>query len=91
MKICHFCGNKNFNKKNIQYTYKHNDKFFIVNDVPCEECEYCGEQYFKAGVLKAIEKEFNQIYSSGKRPTAEIKVPIENFLIITDLGEGTTT
>jgi len=70
MKICHFCGNKNFNKKNVQYTYKHNDKFFIVNDVPCEECEYC------------IEKEFSQIYASGKVPTSEIKVPIENFIEI---------
>ena len=33
---------------------KHDDKYFIVNNVPCEECEYCGEQYFEAQVLKKM-------------------------------------
>ena len=63
-KVCSFCGNKNFKIKKVQYVYKHDDKFLIVNDVPCEECEYCGEQYFKADVLKKIEKDFMEIYNS---------------------------
>lgn len=41
MKICNFCGNKNFKEKHIQYIYRLNGKFQIVNNVPCEECEYC--------------------------------------------------
>jgi len=55
-KVCNFCGNKNFRIKKVQYIYRHDGKFLIVNDVPCEECEYCGEQYFKSDVLKKIEK-----------------------------------
>ncbi len=51
-KICNFCGNKNFREKQTQYIYRHNEQLLIVEDVPCEECEYCGEQYFKAKVLK---------------------------------------
>jgi hypothetical protein len=47
--------------------------------VPCEECEFCGERYFKAEVLKKIEKEFEEIYISGKRVTKEVKVPVEEF------------
>ena len=79
IKVCNFCGYKNFKEKDIQYIYKYNDHFLIVNDVPCEECEYCGEQYFKANVLKKIEKSFMDIYSTRKAPKKEIKVPLENY------------
>ncbi|GAN34225.1 MAG: YgiT-type zinc finger protein [Candidatus Brocadia sinica] len=50
-----------------------------MNNVPCEECEYCGEQYFKAEVLKKIEKIFKDIYFSGKKVKREVKVPVEEF------------
>jgi len=81
-KICNFCGNKNFREKYVQYIYKHDDQFLVVNNVPCEECEYCGEQYFKADVLKKIEKDYGDIYLSGKRAKKEIKVPVEEFVEI---------
>jgi len=51
----------------------------IVDDVPCEQCEYCGEQYFKAGVLKKIEQDFLDVYSRRRKPQSEIKVPVEQF------------
>lgn len=78
-KVCNFCGNKNFNKKLVQYIYKHDEKFLVVNNVPCEECEYCGEQYFEARVLKKIEKDFQDIHFAGKKAQREVKVPVEEF------------
>ena len=81
-KICNFCGNKNFKEKHMQYIYKHDNQFLVVNNVPCEECEYCGEQYFKAGVLKKIEKDFEDIYFSGKKAKREVKIPVEEFVEI---------
>lgn len=78
-KICSFCGNKNFRERLVQYIYKHDDQFLVVNNVPCEECEYCGEQYFKAEVLKKIEKDFRDIYFSDKKAKREVKVPVEEF------------
>ncbi|MBI5789027.1 MAG: YgiT-type zinc finger protein [Candidatus Schekmanbacteria bacterium] len=81
-KICNFCGHKIFRKKQVQYIYKHNERFLMVNDVPCEECEYCGEQYFQAEVLKKIEQDFQDIYFSGKKAKKEVKVPIEEFVEI---------
>jgi len=78
-KVCNFCGNKNFKTRNTQYIYKHGGRLFIVNDVPCEECEFCGEQYFKSSVLKKIENDFQRIQSSRKKPKQEIRVPVENF------------
>lgn len=59
-KVCSFCGNKNFRVNTIQYFYRHDNKYLIVNDVPCEECEYCGEQYLKAQLLKKIEADFDK-------------------------------
>lgn len=81
-KVCSFCGNKNFREKYVQYIYKHDDKFLVVNNVPCEECEYCGEQYFKASVLKKIEKDFGNVYFSGKKVKKHVKVPVEEFVEI---------
>ncbi|MBU4450133.1 MAG: YgiT-type zinc finger protein [Actinomycetia bacterium] len=78
-KICNFCGNKNFREGHIQYIYKHNNQFLVVDNVPCEECEYCGEQYFKAKVLKKIEENFKAIYHSGKKAKREVTIPVEEF------------
>ncbi|MFQ5962900.1 MAG: type II toxin-antitoxin system MqsA family antitoxin [Candidatus Scalinduaceae bacterium] len=79
-KTCSFCGNKNSKEKRVQYIYKHNDQFLVVNNVPCEECEYCGEQYFKAEVLKKIEKNFRDIYFSDKKAKKELRLPVEEFV-----------
>lgn len=78
-RVCNFCGNKNFRSRRIQYVYKHNGQFLIVDNVPCEECEYCGEQYFKAEVLKKIERDFMDIYSNRKKLEKRIEVPVEEF------------
>ena len=79
IKFCNFCGNKNFREEHIQYIYKHDNQFLVVDNVPCEECEYCGEQYFKAEVLKRIEEDFRAIYLSGKKAKKEIMVPVQEF------------
>ncbi|MBF0540278.1 MAG: YgiT-type zinc finger protein [Nitrospirae bacterium] len=79
-KVCNFCGNMNFTEKKIQYIYKHDNNYLIVNNVPCDQCEYCGEQYFEANVLKKIEKDYNDIYLTGKKAKSEITVPLEEFV-----------
>lgn len=79
-KICNFCGNKNSENRFVQYIYKHDGNFLIVENVPCEECEYCGEQYFKAEVLKKIEKDFTDIYSHRRKLKKKIEVPVEEFV-----------
>ena len=76
---CNFCGNKNFKDVKVQYVYTHDNNFLIVNDVPCEQCEYCGEQYFEGIVLRRIEDEFQRIHIQGKKTKQELRVPIEQF------------
>lgn len=77
--VCSFCGNSSFVEKKVQYIYRHDGRFFVVNDVPCEECTYCSERYYDGPLLERIEAEFMRIYDEGKNPTAEISVPIENL------------
>ncbi len=79
MNNCSFCGNKNLKQSKTEYTYKHNGKYLLINKVPCIQCEYCGEKYFEAKVLKQIETEFSNIYSGKKKINKEIIMPTENF------------
>lgn len=79
MKSCNFCGNKNLKNNKTDYTYKHNGKYLLIEQVPCIQCEFCGEQYFEAKVLKQIEKEFINIYNGTKKVNKEIIIPTENF------------
>lgn len=81
-KTCNFCGKSDFTKKRVQYIYRHKGKFLVVNQVPCESCDGCGEQYFEAAVLKKIEEEFEAIHDAGKKARNEIVVPVEEFVEI---------
>lgn len=79
-KVCNFCGNKNFREISTQYIYKHDGKMLIVDGAPCEQCEFCGEQYFCAEVLKKIEHDFSEVYSSRRKAKAQIMVPVEQYV-----------
>lgn len=78
MKSCTFCGNKNIKNVLSEYTYRHKGNYMIFKNVPCSQCEYCGEKYFDAKVLKQIENEFIAV-QNGKKAPKEILVPLEDF------------
>ena len=78
MQNCSFCGNENIKKSLVEYTYKHDGKYMIFHNVPALQCEYCGEKYFDAKVLKQIEKEFVAV-QNGKKVSKEISVAVEDF------------
>jgi YgiT-type zinc finger domain-containing protein len=81
IKKCSFCGNKNFKTLNVSYILRKSSRIFIMNDVPCEQCEYCGEQYFKAPDLKKIEARFERISNGLAKPTRKILVPVDTFAV----------
>lgn len=54
---CHFCAGKVVERK-ITVDYRWGDDLVaIIRNVPAGVCEVCGEQYFKAQVVKAMERE----------------------------------
>jgi len=52
---CSFCSNTHLTPKTTRYIYQQNGKMLFVQQVPCLECNDCGEQYFEIEVLKQIE------------------------------------
>jgi YgiT-type zinc finger domain-containing protein len=78
-KYCNFCGNSKVKRARVDYIYRHNGDMLIVKGVPCEECEFCGERYFEADVLKRIENDFFMFYRNEKTIKNKVVIPIERF------------
>ncbi|SIQ11418.1 YgiT-type zinc finger domain-containing protein [Alkalispirochaeta americana] len=76
---CQFCGQSEFTQKSVQYIYRRDGHFFVVNNVPCEECNSCGERYYAAKNLKRIEAEFEALERGEKTARQEVTVPVEEF------------
>ena len=78
-KQCSFCGHTEMIEKRVQYIYRRNGRFLIVNDVTCKECTFCNERYFDIHILKQIESEFDSLQNGTKKPKQEVTVPVEEF------------
>lgn len=76
---CVFCGNKNLEKRNVQYIYSYNSEYIIANNVPCEVCSFCDEKYFGGKELEKIEKLFFEIQQKKRPILRKIEVPIEEY------------
>ena len=76
---CLFCSHRNMADKHVEYFYRSGERFLVVTDVPCLECEFCGEHYFEAAVLKKIERDFVAIQNTDKKPMKTITVPVDAF------------
>ena len=74
---CHFCGGE-VSEKNITVDYRWGDKLVtVIKNVPAGVCEVCGEQYFKASIVKAMER----VARSRKKPKETLKVPVRELKV----------
>jgi len=64
--ICEFCGGET-RKKKVKRQHWLNGKLFILENVDAEICKECGERYFHAKTLDAIDS-----HLSGSHPIKEI-------------------
>jgi YgiT-type zinc finger domain-containing protein len=76
---CNFCGNANLSETRTRYIHQRGDDILIVDDVPCLECEYCGEQYFDIETLKKIEADHIAVSAHRKQPGRTLQVAVEEF------------
>ena len=58
--MCIFCSGK-LKQSVTDYIEKKDNHVFLVKDVPCEECEQCGETFFSNSSVKIIERILNRI------------------------------
>jgi len=75
---CHFCGGEVLEKR-ITIDYRWGDKLMaIIENVPAGVCQICGEQYFKAEVVKEMER----IATSEETPKRMLQVPLKELTVV---------
>jgi YgiT-type zinc finger domain-containing protein len=74
---CHFCSGKVSERKvTVDYRWGE-DLVTVIKNVPAGVCTVCGEQYFKAQIVKAMER----VARSKKKPKAMLKVPVHELKV----------
>lgn len=68
--MCMFCKNKTYTESTTTHVVNYNNCIIIIRNVPCLECEQCGEKYYTDEVAEKIEK----IVDSAKKLMQEISV-----------------
>ena len=74
---CHFCGGEVLEKEiSVDYRWG-KDLIAIIENVPTGVCQVCGEQYFKADIVKEMEK----LVHSNESPKKMIEVPLRELAV----------
>lgn len=68
--MCIFCKNKDYTKSTTTHVVNYQKCIIIIKNVPCLECEQCGEKFYTDEVSEKIEK----IVNSVKKLMQEISV-----------------
>ena len=76
MNKCFFCRGKT-EIKNVDVDFRWGDKLFVVENVPVEICNQCGERYYSAEVSKKLDSLVKQ--GENKKPNKTIQVPVFNW------------
>jgi len=61
---CFSCKNENLNETTTNYFVDLKSCMVIVRNVPCSECEQCGEKYFNDEVAERLDKIIENISST---------------------------
>lgn len=80
---CPFCGSEDCEERRVEYIYRRNDKYLIVRDMPCEACLRCGERYYPAEALLAVEARFKAIHDKQREAKETLAIPVESFVPLT--------
>jgi YgiT-type zinc finger domain-containing protein len=52
--ICDFCGGQT-KRRRVKKHHRYKGRLYLVENVPAEVCQECGERYFHATTLDAID------------------------------------
>ena len=68
--MCMFCKNKTYTESTTTHVVNYQNCIIIIRNVPCLECDQCGEKYYTDEVAEKLEK----IVASAKKLMQEISV-----------------
>ena len=78
-KRCTSCGSAAYEERRVDYLYSHDGAYLLVPNTPVEVCTDCGAVYYRAAVLKEIERRFFAIQSKTEPPDQYVSVPSKAF------------
>ena len=74
---CYFCGGKVVEDR-ISVDYRWGEEFVaVLKNVPSGVCQVCGEQYFKAEIVKEMER----VVQSKEEAKEIIRVPVRELQV----------
>ena len=74
---CHFCGGEVLEKR-VTVDYRWGEELVaIIENVPAGVCQACGEQYFKAAVIKEMER----LACSEEKPKDVLQIPLRELTV----------
>lgn len=68
--MCMFCKNDKYVESTTTHVVNYKSCIIIIRNVPCLECDQCGEKYYTDEVAEKIER----IVDSAKKLMQEISV-----------------
>ena len=71
---CVFCSGET-KKMSVTFSYEEDNRFFLVEHVPAEVCERCGEKTFSPEVTDELLKFAKEQF----RPVRKVEVPVFDF------------
>lgn len=72
---CHLCGGEVLERR-VTVDYRWGEKLIVViENVPAGVCQACGEQYFKAEIVKEMER----VARSKEKPKKIIEIPLREL------------
>ena len=72
--MCAFCGGT-LKESKTEYIEKQDNYIVVITNIPCEECQQCGETYFSGDVVEKIEA----ILAEIQRISSELTVTVIDY------------
>ena len=61
--MCMICKNKTYIESTTTHVVDHCNSLIIIRNVPCMECEQCGEKFYTVAVAEKLEKIIERVKS----------------------------
>ena len=74
MKRCYFCKGRIVEQK-VRVDFRWGDELVVIEDVPGEVCQQCGEKYFSPEVYKAMEN----LAKAKEKPIKHVAIDVFRF------------
>lgn len=75
MKRCYFCKGRIVEQK-VRVDFRWGNELVVIEDVPAEVCQQCGEKYLRPEVYKAMEK----LAKTKVKPIKHIAIDVIRFV-----------